>query len=200
MDDLDAGELRLVLVQVVHLLLGDGGLDVIGVSGSPSCSATSRASRRGGTSSTSARRRTMLVASLLRHVSDPELDGGAGDVGDDRPPVPVEDRARAAPPRRTSRSWLFWAALRYSSPESTWSDQSRRKRSAKRISATAPRMPTRSASGGVSRYGSRTLGSGGRKRSDSERRSWYAPSDKDLDLLAPARRRRASWTTARTSA
>src|SRR5919106_6100623 len=83
---------------------------------------------------------------------------------------------------RTRRSWLFWAAFRYSSPESTCSDQRRRKRTANTISATAPRTPTRSARAGVSRCGSRTRGSGGRNRSDGERRSRYAPSDNDLDL------------------
>src|SRR5919106_1383620 len=83
---------------------------------------------------------------------------------------------------RTRRSWLFWAAFRYSSPERTWSDQRRRKRTANTMSATAPRTPTRSARPGVSRYGSRTRGSGGRNRSDGDRRSRYAPSDNDLDL------------------
>ena len=34
-----------------------------------------------------------LVAALLGHVPDPQLDRGAGDVRDDRAAVPVEDRA-----------------------------------------------------------------------------------------------------------
>ena len=39
---------------------------------------------------------------------------------------------------RISRSWLLCAAFRYSSPESTWRDQSRKKRTMKTASARAP--------------------------------------------------------------
>src|SRR5215210_709018 len=66
---------------------------------------------------------------------------------------------------RTERTWLFIAAWRYCGPESTCSAQSRKKSTPKAASATAPRIPIRSASCGVKRYGPSTRGSGGRKRS-----------------------------------
>ncbi len=83
------------------------------------------------------------------------------------------------------RSWLFWAASRYRAPESTCSDQSRKKRTAKTAIATMPSTPTRSASPGVRRYGALTPGSGGRKRGEVLRRSPYGASDKQLDLPRP---------------
>ena len=53
-----------------------------------------------------------------------------------------------------------------------------------RAARTTPRTPTRSASCGVSRCGSRTLGSGGRKRPDGARRSLVRAGRQtnDLDL------------------
>src|SRR5271170_124477 len=68
---------------------------------------------------------------------------------------------------RIVRTRLSFASARYLSPESTWSAQRRRKSTAKMASATKPRIATRSASCGVSRYGSSTRGSDGRKRRDS---------------------------------
>ena len=92
--DLDSGELRLVLVQVVDLILAhrrlhrdrvdgigeplvdllreDGGLDVQNL-GEPLDH--------------------VVPAALLREVADPELHGRARDVVDDHPAAPVEDRA-----------------------------------------------------------------------------------------------------------
>src|SRR5712691_10860584 len=70
---------------------------------------------------------------------------------------------------RTVRSWLFSAARRYCVPESTCNAHSRRKRAAKTANASTPRTPIRSASRGVSRYGSAARGSGGRKRRDRTR-------------------------------
>src|SRR4029450_4824474 len=66
--------------------------------------------------------------------------------------------------RRTVLSWLFSAAFSYFVPERIWSDQSRRKRTAKTPSAIAARIATRNAIFGVKRYGSSTRGSRGRKR------------------------------------
>src|SRR3954454_1851228 len=60
----------------------------------------------------------------------------------------------------TSRCWFAWAVRRYALEFSTCSDQSRRKRSAKIVSITAPRTPARSIVCGVRRYGSSTRGSG----------------------------------------
>src|SRR5215210_3111797 len=85
-------------------------------------------------------------------------------------------RSRITPRRasiRIVRSWLFCAARRYCSPERTYSAHRRRNRIAKTASASAPRIANRNASLGVSRYGSTTLGSGGRKR--DERRSAKEP-------------------------
>src|SRR6266536_235397 len=65
---------------------------------------------------------------------------------------------------RTVLSWLFCAARRYCAPDSTCSAHSRRKRTANTTIASIPSTPIRSASRGVKRYGSATLGSGGRKR------------------------------------
>src|ERR1044071_500737 len=65
---------------------------------------------------------------------------------------------------RTERIWLSSAARRYCGPESTCSAQSRKKRTPNASSATAARIPIRSASCGVKRYGDSTRGSGGRKR------------------------------------
>ncbi len=92
-DDLDPWEFGLVLVEVLHLVLGDRGLH------------DDRRHRISSVLGDLARELTRrhvqhvrkvphdLGASLVRHVPDPELDGGAWDVGDDRSPVPVEDRA-----------------------------------------------------------------------------------------------------------
>jgi hypothetical protein len=66
--------------------------------------------------------------------------------------------------RRTVLSWLFRAAFSYFVPERIWSDQSRRKRTAKTASAIVARIATRNAIFGVKRYGSSTRGSRGRKR------------------------------------
>src|SRR3954469_1062129 len=71
---------------------------------------------------------------------------------------------------RIERIWLSSAACRYCGPESTSSAQSRKKSTPKASSATAPRIPIRSASCGVKRYGLSTRGSGGRKRSEPVRR------------------------------
>ena len=62
------------------------------------------------------------------------------------------------------RTKFVFASSRYLVPESTCSAQSRRKSTAKTASATKPRIATRSASWGVSRYGSSTRGSAGRNR------------------------------------
>src|SRR5215216_6680433 len=72
---------------------------------------------------------------------------------------------------RTVRSWLFCAACRYCGPERIWSAQRRRKSTAKTPSRITPRIASRNATCGVSRYGSATRGSGGRKRLDGERGS-----------------------------
>src|SRR6476620_10173074 len=66
--------------------------------------------------------------------------------------------------RRTVRIWLFSAAFSYLVPERIWSDQRRRKRTAKTASAIAARIATRSAIFGVKRYGSSTRGSRGSNR------------------------------------
>src|SRR6478752_30685 len=68
------------------------------------------------------------------------------------------------------RIWLSSAACRYWGPESTCSAQSRTKSTPNASSATAPSIPILSASCGVKRYGLSTRGSGGRKRSEPERR------------------------------
>src|SRR3954462_10834001 len=72
--------------------------------------------------------------------------------------------------KRIERIWLSSAACRYCGPESTCSAQSRKKSTPKASRATAPRIPIRSASCGVKRYGLSTRGSGGRKRSEPVRR------------------------------
>src|SRR5512133_204173 len=64
------------------------------------------------------------------------------------------------------RSWLFCAVRRYWSPESTWSAQRRRKRTAKAPIATVPSTPIRRAIWVVTRYGLSVRGSGGRNRRD----------------------------------
>ena len=91
--DLDAGELGLVLEQVVDLLLADRGLhrdrgERIGVALVDLPGELSRRDvddRREATDK--------VIAALARHVADPEPNGGAGDVRDHRAPVPVEDGA-----------------------------------------------------------------------------------------------------------
>ena len=94
--DLDAGELGLVLVQVVDLVLAHRSLH------------DDRRKRVGSAFVDLAReclRRDLEhlgeplhepVPAFLRHVTDPELDGRARHVRDDRPAAPIEDR----PPRR----------------------------------------------------------------------------------------------------
>src|SRR6266566_6224062 len=62
------------------------------------------------------------------------------------------------------RTRLLFAWARYLSPESTCSAHRRRNSTAKMVSARKPSTATRSASCGVSRYGSSTRGSPGRKR------------------------------------
>src|SRR5262245_10544163 len=65
---------------------------------------------------------------------------------------------------RIVRSWLFCAAARYVSPDSTWSAQRRKKRTAKTKRTIAPSTPRRSAICGVIRYGPSTPGVRGMKR------------------------------------
>ena len=65
------------------------------------------------------------------------------------------------------RTRLLFACARYLSPERTCSAQRRRNSTAKIVSARKPSTATRSASCGVSRYGSSTRGSPGRKRERS---------------------------------
>ena len=90
--------------------------------------------------------------------------------------------------RRTVRIWLFSAAFSYFVPERIWSDQSRRKRTAKTTSATAARIATRSAIRGVKRYGSSILGSGGRKRFPPPAVGLLANGVDPLDSVAPLER------------
>src|SRR5712691_128061 len=71
--------------------------------------------------------------------------------------------------KRTSRRWLFCAARRSCSPFKICNDQRRRKSTANTATASIPRIPIRTASFGVRRYGSSTRGSGGRKRRDRTR-------------------------------
>src|SRR5438067_793550 len=84
------------------------------------------------------------------------------------------------------RSWLSSAAASYFEPERIWSDHSRSKSTAKTASAIAARMATRSAIRGVKRYGSSTLGSGGKKRSPRLPVPVLANDLDSLHVLAPA--------------
>src|SRR4029453_2783250 len=61
-------------------------------------------------------------------------------------------------------SRLSCAVRRNSFPERTWSDQSRTKRTPNAARTRNPRIPIRKRSCGVSRYGTSTRGSRGRKR------------------------------------
>ena len=194
LDDLDARELGLVLVQVVDLLLADRGLDddrrqrdrmraLVHLAREVARRDVEDASRAAATRS---------WRPSLRHVADPELRPRFRRRSRRRRGRGGRGSARAAPRRGSSRSWLFWAAFRYSSPESTCSDQSRRKRTRRRRARARRGSPTRSASCGVSRYGSRTAGraAGSARRARAAR--WYGPLvvDNDLDLGATARARR----------
>ncbi len=64
------------------------------------------------------------------------------------PPSKISPRCASI---RTERIWLSWAAFRYRGPERTCSAQSRKKRIPNTTSATAARIPIRSASCGVKR-------------------------------------------------
>src|SRR4051794_24772638 len=90
---------------------------------------------------------------------------------------------------RSRRTWLFCASCRYELPESTCSAHSRRNRIAKIARASAPRIAMRSAICGVSRYGSVTRGSGGRKRREPSRWALLAKEPHLADAVGQLGRR-----------
>ena len=92
LDDLDSGELGLVLVQVVDLLLSDRGLHRDRRDGIEA--SLRHLAREGPRRDVQDAREPLdeVVPPLLRHVADPELHGRACDVRHDHAPVAVEDR------------------------------------------------------------------------------------------------------------
>ena len=202
LDDADAGELGLVLVEVVDLLLADRRLhDDRGQRVETSRVDLTRELPRLDVEDTGQAPHELVAA--LRWACRPPRA---------RPPSPRRSRRPIRPRRsrigprgastRMRRSWFDCAAFRYSSPDSTWSDQRRKNRTTKTRSANAPRIATRSASCGVSRCGSRTRGSGGRNRPDGARCSWYGPDRhrwRSTSTSADGSARCSSPTIARTS-
>src|SRR4051794_30555126 len=143
---------------------------VTGVNGSRRPRMTARATRMYGTSTRRASRcssRIRVALSFGRSLGQTWIAVPATLETSTRPL-----RSRIGPRgacTRTVRSWLFWAARRYSVPFRTCSAQSRSSSTAKTVSVSIPRTPIRSAIRGVRRYGSAVRGSGGRNRRDLER-------------------------------
>ena len=148
--DAHARELGLALGEVGHLLLADRGLDRdrrervfargLDLPHEPAARHVEDACQLA----------EHPVAALLRQVADPDLHGGAGTFAT----IVRPSRSRITPrgaSMRTVRTWLSSAVRRYRSPESTCSDQRRKKSSPNMPSAIAPSTPTRSASCGVRR-------------------------------------------------
>ena len=67
------------------------------------------------------------------------------------------------PSTRAVRTWLSWAAARYSSPETTCNAQRRKNKTANSTTAKPPKIAMRNPSLRVSRKGASTRGSPGRK-------------------------------------